>query len=304
MLKNGQLINPEVRIENTNKCNAGCIICPREKLTRPLATMCNGFFTSLVDQSVELGARTISVFGYGEPCIDKELPYKIGYCSDNGLDTFITTNGSLLDYDFGSELLDAGLKNIRFSFHAITPLHHEHVHKLQWLKVYRNFGNFVELNKLRGRPCKIHISCIPMHGETVEEIRTTWERFCDYLEIWRPHNWGGGRNYRTVFGKKKTCGRPFNGPVQIQVDGTVIPCCFLTNSELVLGDTNDDTILNILNNSAYRRLRSKHSEGDMVGLPCRDCDQRNEEQESPLSYSNRDPECATGKTSTCKLSVN
>ena len=36
-----RLANPEVRIENTNACNARCVICPREKMTRPVVTMGN-----------------------------------------------------------------------------------------------------------------------------------------------------------------------------------------------------------------------------------------------------------------------
>ena len=121
MIADGKLINPEVRIEVTNLCNARCVICPREKMTRPLRTMRNDTFFDLVMQSFKLGAKMISPFGYGEPLLDPGLCEKISYCTSLGLKTFITTNASLLDCDKAFDLLNSGLSNIRFSFHGVTP---------------------------------------------------------------------------------------------------------------------------------------------------------------------------------------
>ena len=303
--RHGKLNNQELRIENTNLCNAHCSICPREKLSRPLATMCYGVFTTLVDQGISLGIRNVSVFGYGEPLIDVNIGDKILYCTSLGLKTHITTNASLLTRDKCYEMMDVGLKNIRFSFHAISPLSYERVHRrLDWLKVWSNFAQFLDINDSRGHPCAVHITNIPLHGESIESIRSTWERYCDYLEIWKPHNWGGGRAYRKLKRRKKTCGRPFNGPVQIQADGDVIPCCFLTNSELILGNIHDDRLIDILNGDKYKELQHAHKTGILDGLPCDSCDQLNLEEENPLLYSNRDPDRIIGKTSTCKISVN
>lgn len=225
----GKLINPEGRIENTSRCNASCIICPREKMTRPQITMCYGVFSTAVDQLKDLGVRAISVFGYGEPLLDTNVSDKILYCTNNGLETHMTTNGSLLDEEASYNLIYAGLKNIRFSLHGCTPLGYSRVHKgLDWLEVWSNFYRFVQLNNAAEHPCTVHVVSIPYNGEKVETIRKTWEPYCDHLEIWKPHNWAGGRSFRSVSRRKNTCGRPFNGPVQIQADGDVIPCCFLT----------------------------------------------------------------------------
>ena len=303
MLKNGRLINPEARIETTNKCNSHCIMCPREKMTRPLTTMGDAFFTNLVDQTVALGASIISTFGYGEPLLDPTLSEKILYCSGKGLDTYLTTNATLLDEEWSANLIYAGLKNIRFSLHATTPENYEKVHGKPWLPTVSNFHRFCNMNDQHGHPCKIHISTIPMNGESVEDVRNTWEKHTDYLEVWRPHNWAGGRRYRSSLRRKTTCGRPFNGPVQIQADGTVIPCCFLTNSEIVLGNCHDNRLVDILNDAPYAFLRAQHSTGILDGLPCATCDQLNCEDESPLIYSNRDPSMATGLTSTAKINV-
>ncbi|MHC4748392.1 MAG: radical SAM/SPASM domain-containing protein [Planctomycetota bacterium] len=298
---NGKLINPEIRIENTNRCNAMCVVCSREKMTRIKTEMDWGVFCGLVMQGVELGVDTISVFGYGEPLLDKTLEEKIGYCSDQGLKTWLTTNGSLLGLQRSYDLISAGLKDIRFSFHAITPLQYERVHRgLDWIKTVRNIANFIHVNNKAGHPVNVHLTCIPLDGEPTEHIVETWQKHVDYLEIWKPHNWVTKRWYRKPNPVLRTCGRPFSGPVQIQADGNVIPCCFLTDNEIVLGNIHDNTIFDILTGSKYEELRYMHRVQNYKNIACEICDQRNIEDENPLIYSSRDPYRQINKTSTVK----
>ncbi|MHA2084993.1 MAG: radical SAM/SPASM domain-containing protein [Candidatus Thorarchaeota archaeon] len=303
MIKDGKLVNPEVRIENTNFCNARCTICPREKMTRPKAVMGRGQFCNLVEQAYRLGATAIGAFGYGEPLIDLGIIEKVEYISKRGMESHITTNGSLLRDSTIEGLLNAGLSHMRFSVHAITPKTYQMVHHgLDWFAVTRGICSFVDKNNEIGHPCTTHMTVIPMHGETVEEVRELWEPLCDYLEIWKPHNWVVGRGYRSGYPTKR-CYRPFSGPVQIQADGDVIPCCFLTNGEVVLGNAFTHSLKDVLEGEPYRKLQQAHKKGNLSGYPCSVCDQRLVLPESPLLYSNRDPNMEINKTSTCKVKV-
>lgn len=302
---NGKLICPEIRIENTNVCNASCEMCPRDEMTRPTSIMPMGLFMSLVDQARELGATDVSIFGFGEPLLDPTLPQKVEYCDQRGLTTHITTNGSMLRLSLTHDLLLAGLKNMRFSIHAVHPVKYMQVHKgLDWLKVHANVGNFLSLNKQKyNHSCTTHLTVIPLHGETVEDIREIWEKHFDFVEVWRPHNWGGAKEYRDPENFKKTCGRPFSGPVQVQADGRVIPCCFLTNAEIILGDTNVDALEGILTNGPYEMLRELHTSEMFKGLPCETCDQRSDDGAEVLLYSNRDSGKKLNRLSTSKCEV-
>jgi len=293
-----KLLNPEVRIETTNHCNGGCITCPRDQMTRQRVTMDYSHFCNLVLEAYELGATHISPFGYGEPLMDGGLAKKIEYCSDLGMETFITTNAALLTLDRTRELLDAGLSHIRFSAHGIFD-NYEKVHGLDWDTFERNVFNFIKVR--RDLPCKADVTVIPMNGESVEDILHFWEGKVDDIEIWRPHGWGGKLQFRKSKEKIPTCGRPQRGPVQIQSDGTVIPCCFLMNSEIVLGNTYKDSIANILKGEKFRRLRRKHQAGNLKGLVCMYCDQRLVLEESPLLYSSI--EKGINKTSSCKFNL-
>ncbi len=300
----GQLACKEVRIENTNSCNASCTICPRGEMTRSKIIMPNEHFFSLLWQVKKLGAEQVSIFGFGEPLMDAHIAFKVELAvEDCGLETHITTNASLLTQQMAKDLLSAGLSHIRFSVHALTPATFANVHRgLSWEAVTGNMAAFRKLNNTLGHPCTIHLTCIPQHGESVKDVRELWEPFGDYLEIWKPHNWGGKKEYRNGEGTKD-CFRPFSGPVQIQADGNVIPCCFLTDGEVVLGNTYNHTVENILRGDAYRAFQQQHKENKLVNLPCGTCDQRFDSDESPLLYSNRDPDMEVNRLSTSKIKI-
>ena len=273
-------------------------------MTRPKAVMPTEHFKHLVDQGLDLGVTLVSPFGYGEPLIDTALAKKIQYCADKRLDTFVTTNASLLTDWRTREIVDAGLSMIRFSVHALTRENYEAVHVgLNWHKTMENISDFFDYNTRAGSPVKTSISVIPMNDEAIDDIRQLWEHQVDYLEIWRPHGWAGGRSYRESDKTKKTCGRPFSGPIQINADGKMMICCFDTNAEMTVGDTYLDSIEDIVRGEPYKEIRRKHVEGTLNGLPCEKCDQIFELEESPLLYSNRDKERKINCTSSMKFDL-
>lgn len=298
-----KLNNSEVRIETTNKCNAKCTVCARDNLRRPLTTMSNHKFKKLVKQVKGMGAKTISPFGFGEPLLDPGIVEKIKFCTDEGLETFITTNSSLLNARFSEELVEAGLTHIRFSAHGLYD-NYEKVHKgIAFHKFLRNTMNFILLS---GGTVTISVSAMPIHGESVDDFIEFWKpgKMIDYLEVWSPHNWTSKKNFRgNTVQRKRTCGRPFSGPLQINADGTMMVCCFDYNGELNVGDTNKESIKDILKGAKFEAIREKHRKGKLKGLLCENCDQLNVGGENPLLYSNRDPERKPNCTSSTKYQL-
>ena len=297
-----KLTNTEVRIETTNKCQARCEMCSHDKMTRSKHTMSNGHFRYLALQAQELGATLISPYGFGEPLMDPDIAEKIRFCSIIGLDTFLTTNAGFLNTNMAYDLLDAGLKRLRISAHGLWE-DYDKAHKgLNFKTSTRNVFNFIKANDVKfGKSCKVDVTIIPQDGADLNEYVKFWRGKVDNIEIWKPHNWGGTKDYRKATVKKlKTCGRPFIGPVQIQANGTVIPCCFLTDSEIVLGDTHVETIDEILKGDRFNELRRKHADRDLSGLVCETCDQLYV-GESPLLYST--VEQGINKTSSTKFNL-
>ena len=118
----------------------------------------------------------------------------------------------------------------------------------------KNLADFLELREELGskRPrLEINWLVLPENEDETESFKEYWLDRADAIEIWQPHNFGDGRDYRQRYeeiGMKTTCGRPENGPLQIQWNGEVIPCCYDYNNQIVLGNAFEHPILG-------RRLR-------------------------------------------------
>lgn len=302
-----KIISGEARIETINSCNSHCTICPRETFSRPIVNMPVAFVSRLLAQMEPMGVTKVGMFGYGEPLLDWRLPSKIKAAAKRGMFTTITTNGSMLDYNKMNLILKSPLKHIRFSVHGLCKNDYEDTQRgLKWIDVIPKILNFIWMNNnIYAHKCKVEVSVIPMHGEHVDDIIRFWEPFVDDIEIWRPHNWVGAKDFRKVVRKKQTCGRPEKGPLQIQSNGYVIPCCFLTNGEVILGNSHDKKLLDILNDEPYEKLRLAHRSGNLEGYPCEHCDQLNEysEEDYPLVYSSVDKSKRIGVTSITKFNL-
>jgi radical SAM protein with 4Fe4S-binding SPASM domain len=261
-------------------------------------------YKKIVDELEDMGVNHLSLFGFGEPLLDRELEQKIRYATAKRMMTYITTNASLLDYHRACSLIDAGLKNIRFSVHGITEKTYKKVHKkILWDDVIRNISDFVTINWFENAQITTHVTCLAMNNENPSEVVEYWKKKgIDHVEVWKPHNWGGAKDYRKVNPRLKTCGRPTSGPIQIQADGNLIPCCFLTNGEVIYGNTHKKTIREILQGEIATAFRRAHDIGEFGNYPCATCDQRNENDE-PLLISTRGVGIARLSTSKYALAV-
>jgi len=294
----------EVRIETTTLCNCHCVTCPRETFYRRKETMPTDLFMRAVTEAHGVGAEHINLTGFGEPLVDPAIAERVALCDVWDMNSHITTNGALLDDKLAEKLIGAGLTNLRFSVHGLFEKY-EQVHRgLNFEVVFGNIRRFVRMNEKTGHRVEVSVVAVPMGGERIEGLVDFWRprEFVDHLEIWRPHNWTTGRNYRWLkpLKRKRTCGRPQSGPIQILVDGTVVACCFDYNGELWLGNIKTHSLEAILGGPAFQLLRDRHQTGNLEGLLCEACDQLNIEDESPLLYSSRDPERQVGRTSSIK----
>ena len=135
-----------------------------------------------------------------------------------------------------------------------------------------------------------------------------WKDKVDLLEVWRPHNWADSKDYRAVQKDKlKTCGRPLNTPLQIQVDGTVNMCCFDFDGKLLLGDLRTQTLEEIFESSMFNKILRYHTSGDYrgSGIICENCDQRNVEKTDAMIYNSKyDIEERVKKVSTTYADLN
>ena len=289
------LLHPEVRYEVTDHCNASCIMCPRDEheFGREHGIMDQDKYEKSIDEVISIGAKKIVLTGFGEPMLDKRLEQKIAYASYRGLSTYFITNGSALTSKRSRRILEAGLSEMRVSFYGMSPETYNAVMQgLDFERTKKGLMEFIELRNQLNAHTKIQISylVLPENKSDTEEFRNFWEPLVEAIEIWKPHNFGDGRSYRERINSvdvKATCGRPENGPFQIQWNGEVIPCCYDYNNKIVLGNAFETPVLEILNSPKYRLLRYAHKMKKFEIFPyCNQCDQLLPHSDA-LVYTNR-----------------
>ena len=285
-----KLQHPEVRYEVTDNCNAHCIMCPREKHDRVHGIMDQDAYERSIDEVVKLGAEQVVLTGFGEPMLDRKLEKKISYAKSRGLRTYIITNGSALTEKRAYLLLQAGLDEMRVSFYGMgVDTYNAVMRGLDYDKTVKGLMQFLTIRDVLNVPCKVMLSylVLPENEKDAAAFKEFWEPRVDYIEIWNPHNFGDGKDYRERSGVKRTCGRPDNGPLQIQWDGTVVPCCYDYNNQIYLGNAFYEAVPKVLNGDRYKALRDAHNKGEFWKFPyCDQCDQLLPHEDA-LVYTNR-----------------
>jgi len=303
----------EIRMEVTTKCNYSCIICPREKLTRKIETMSLGLFKYLFDKinSESSQYNTLTFPGLGEPLLDETLDDKIIYAKKHNYTVLMLTNGSLLTVDRFKQLESIGMDSIRVSIYGNSSESYNAVHGTKDMDLFKEIkSNLTEISRIKAKTSLLLTYNVVdgCNDSALESWIEYWKDKVDLLEVWRPHNWVDGRDYRAVQREKLlTCGRPWKTPLQIQVDGTVNMCCFDFDGKLLLGDLQKQTLEEIFGALMFNKILKHHTSGDYKGsrLICENCDQRNMEKTESMIYNSKyDIQERVKKVSTTYADIN
>lgn len=244
--------------------------------------MSNELFDDIIQKTrTELPyIENITLSGFGEFSFDPDWRYKVSECSEYFKTVHIVTNASLLTKDDLMFLLD-NVDDIRISMYATDGDAYNKIHnpdrqidyneitaKIDFLMNRRNDNQRIILNYLE----------ISANKHQTRDWISYWDNKVDLIEVWKPHNWITAKNYRMLSDERlKTCGRLENGPIQVQVDGTVNVCCFDYNGEMLIGDLRAQSFGEIFNGSAMNRIQELHMTGRADELQlCKICDQRND----------------------------
>ncbi len=291
-------LNNDMRFEVSTRCNYRCIICPHpERLTRRKEIMPTDLFKRLIDKIMAETDQydTLTFPGMGEPLMDPELDLKISYAKEKypRLGVLLLTNGSLLTPKKFQRFEEIGVSSIRVSLYGANEETYCRVHGIDnraiFHQVYKNIDEICRVKKTTQLLLTYNI-VDGVNDAVSEKWIERWKDKADLLEVWRPHNWVDFKEYRKVQAEKlKTCGRPFKGPLQIQVDGTVNMCCFDYDGKLTVGDLKRQTLQEIFSSPFFTRLSGYHTSGhyEGSGMICENCDQRNCNKADVMVYNSK-----------------
>lgn len=273
----------QIWIENTNCCNARCVMCPREKQTRKQGFMDFSLFEKLIKEISHYQhiVERVHLHNYGEPLLDRELGQRIKLAKDYGVrHTYFVTTGSLLTQEKSEEIIKSGLDEMKVSFYGTDPkTYNETMIGLNFRKTLTNLSNFFEVRKkLKKRNPKVVVQYLPTRTNKKKKEKFFRllrpfidEEIGDSFNVFSLHNYGGGRSYVKVGEITRICNWPWQVMVILQ-DGKVVLCCADYNGEQVAGDITQNTIKEIWNGDGYKRVREDFKRLRYENYPvCEEC---------------------------------
>lgn len=279
----------EIRIETSTHCNYSCIMCPRNLFEREKENMSSALFEQIIKKAKdEVGhLNTLTFSGFGEFSMDPNWKEKVKLASSSFKNVHILTNASLLTFSDIDYLLNY-ITDIRISVYGIDNNTYKSIHNNpEGVDYELVMSKILHIKNQKKASQKLLLNYLEINEELglTENWIKKFKAIGDVIEVWKPHNWVDGKKYRPILNKRKsTCGRPFSGPIQVQVDGTVTVCCFDYNGKLEIGDLKKQSFQEIFSGKAFQEIKNIHKtdRADEITV-CALCDQR-ENDDSRAKY--------------------
>ena len=271
---NRKLKFPEVvSIESSSHCNADCIMCPRELLTRSKGNMSMDLYHKVIDECADYNRqlRLIQPFMFGEPFINKRLVEMIQYTKSKipTVPVNVSTNGSLISPSKAQEIIDSGLDKINIDIDGATKETFEDVRiGLDYEQVASNARYLMDLKRKTGSTVpEITVTIINMDrtADEIETFKEQWGGAADHVVVQSYTTWTGSVEDRntgemadssSAGGFTFPCKHPWEEFV-IAHDGKVSVCCLDFDFKVVVGDVNNESIRDIWNGKALDEIRNK-----------------------------------------------
>lgn len=163
-------------VELTNRCNALCHFCPRDK-TPEQGVMSEAVFKQAVLRAQEEGL-TVMLTGQGESLIHPDFEKYVAYLAAQKIPFAMTTNAALLTPERSAFLLDSGISRITFSVSDLED-DYEEVYNLDYATMRNHVAAFMAQNEQReaSRRSEVWISIVEhdINREHIPAMREYWE---------------------------------------------------------------------------------------------------------------------------------
>jgi radical SAM protein with 4Fe4S-binding SPASM domain len=233
--------------------------------------------------------KVLRLYKDGEPTLNKKLPEMISYAKSKNVAEKIdtTTNASLLTESVGKAIINAGLDRINISIEGVNNAQYKNFSDvdLEFEKVVENVRFFYENKK----QCEM---LVKINGDTLskEDINKFFETFGDItdkihvehiMSCWPNFEFDGDKAHvnseKGIYGQEikevDACAYAFYS-FAINSDGKVSLCFLDWGRKLIIGDTNNEKIIDIWNGQELKNYQKMFLKGDRKKHPvCGNCGQ-------------------------------
>lgn len=275
-----------VSLEITNACNAQCIMCPREKMTRGVRMMDFSLVEKIAADLRDHHVHKVNLFWFGETLLHPRCLEIIRFLRKAlpGTKLNLSTNGQLLNGTLSMGVLESGIDTVNVDIDGFEKETYEHIRKkLSFERVTRNLVEFMKLKEgMRLKAPRVGVTIIEMkdtEGE-VSAFRRRWKKIADDVHVNKYNTWRlSVEDKNTLRTKEYLNGRGFTFPCEnpwkelvISVEGKAVACCLDYNASMPVGDVRVQTIKEIWDGEGMAGLRQALMAGGQDDVPmCRGC---------------------------------
>ncbi|MBI4440318.1 SPASM domain-containing protein [Candidatus Woesearchaeota archaeon] len=272
-----------IQIEHSGKCNLRCVHCIhgqenlKNEYSRGVLSM--ELYEKILSEASKYNCPSISFHNNDEPLLLPDLELRIAMAKKYGfIDIILVTNGTLLTKERADSLLKSGLTKINFSVDCADAETYKKVRGGDFNRVVENIDYFLSQKKKLGLKLPItRATCVlSKHtSKNMDRFQDFWGKRVDIVEFQNfqvlrgftehlsPENSGRDESF--------ACNSPWQ-QVVIRANGDVLPCCSFYSKELVVGNVNRDTIHDIWNGEAMKRMRRELKSNNFEFNPfCKSC---------------------------------
>lgn len=284
-----------VFVDPSDACNFKCRFCPTsdrelmKEVGRPWKQMPFELFKKIADDMARFPnpVEVLRLYKDGEPLLNKRLADMISYAKEVGASKRIdtTTNASLLTYEKGKEIANAGLDRINISIYGVSNDHYKEFSgvKMEFERVLDNVRGFYE----NRRNCEM---LVKINGDTLSESERQLflDFFGDYadkihiehiMSCWPEFELRGvqANASKGIYGQDvkevDVCPYPFYS-FSINSDGVASVCFLDWGRKMIVGDAKTESIQSIWNGNEMRAYRKMFLESKRKDHPvCKGCGQ-------------------------------
>lgn len=272
------LFPTRVQIQTTAACGAACQICPHPTASPlwPNGLMSDELFDHIVDELRGRPIEYLCPYLMADPMSDRKIFDRVEQLRAALPKTHIeiSTTGMYLAPKIADRLVQAPISELRISSHGITAEEYaKTMPGVDFDKAMANIERFIA-EWQRVKPFKLSIVCLwgLWPAEREREIEAFWGDFGVELSKWRVI----GRAQQvdlTVYGDGSADPTPYRDGrheppylcrhrrdtewLHILSDGRVTLCCMDYGQEEILGNVRENSLVDIWNGEAFRRVRAQ-----------------------------------------------
>ena len=284
-----------INIEPSDKCNFRCKFCPTSNIdvmkTTPGRNYGNinfDLYKKVINDILDFkdNIKILNLYKDGEPLLHPNFAEMVEYAkkSDKFDKIATTTNAYLLNKELSSKIIDAGIDRINISIEGINEEQYYNMSnvKINFNKLVKNI-EYLYNNK---KQCEIAIKTVgnELSEKDKEQFYKIFGDICDIIFIeyavpmWNNFNIKDIKNVEntSMFNKKvnknlSVCPEIFY-TLSVNSNGMISPCCQDWSRKLIIGDVNNERLIDIWNGNKLRNLQISHLKyGRKENDTCKTC---------------------------------